>query len=498
MPEIAVTIPGTDYVEILLPKTEQEISVPLRWLNMTKIMDAFTREEAGDAELFAELFRGKAVFDHSERQWYLFGEHAWEKDRTGQVKKLVINQVAAQYLNAAAELRGLGLETSKDTIKDLHQRAASLRFSGRIDRVLGLAGIQDGIALTGEEWHKDVLLLACTNGVINLRDGFEFRQGKPEDYLRSVIPTEWKGIDEPAPRWEQFLLEIFAGKEEMSDFVRRLFGYGLTGLASEDRFPVLWGEGRNGKDTLLGVLEKVLGNEFAAPVKSEIIVSSDYNTSNATPQIMALRNRRLVWVSETNEGARINAGQVKLLTGGGTISARPLYGKPVEFAPTHMIMLMTNHKPHTGDDDAIWKRLLLIEFGQKFVDNPVAPNERKKDGFLEQKLVGEASGILAWLIRGAIEYFNIGISEPEIVTNATKEYRSKEDIIEEFLRDNCETGSGYSEDTKSLYEAYREWSDSSGYGRGMSKTAFGERLAKRFTRRHIRTGWVYDGLRVSI
>jgi hypothetical protein len=31
--------------------------------------------------------------------------------------------------------------------------------------------------------------------------------------MRTVCPTEWRGFTAPAPRWEQFLDEIFADRE---------------------------------------------------------------------------------------------------------------------------------------------------------------------------------------------------------------------------------------------------------------------------------------------
>ena len=83
--------------------------------------------------------------------------------------------------------------------------------------------------------------------------------------------------------------------------------------------------------------------------------------------------------TESREGQRINAGLVKQLTGGDSITTRTLREKPVTFKPTHKVMLLTNHKPHiNAEDQAMWDRILLIPFEQRFIDHPKAPNERKK------------------------------------------------------------------------------------------------------------------------
>lgn len=465
------------------------------WLPNDLVMEAFYRGETGDAEILAALYAGHIAYDHSEREWYFFEGHAWKKDRCNQLIHLVTNNVASQYIHAAAVIKGLGVESQEETVKELIKRAGVLRFKGRIDRVLALAASQPTLSLTGDEWHSDTLLIACPNGVLDLRDG-SFRDGRPEDYLRTTIPTEWKGSDEPAPRWEKFLCEIFANDTDLIDFVQRLFGYGLTGLSSDDKFPILWGEGRNGKDTMFETIEEVLGNEMAAPVQSEIIISAQKNPHGATPTLIAMRNRRIVWVSETDEGTRINGAQVKLLTGGGTIAARQLHKEAIVFKPTHLIMLMTNHKPHTGDDDALWKRLLLIEFSQRFVDEPIAPNEHPCDTMLSAKLKLEASGILAWVVKGVKLWQEQGLKPPRQVTENTNAYRKHEDTINQFLVDCCEMGEDYSDGASYIFNKYREWSEENGFGKGMSSVAFGERMVKRFTRERDMRGIKYRGLRV--
>jgi putative DNA primase/helicase len=77
----------------------------------------------------------------------------------------------------------------------------------------------------------------------------------------------------------------------------------------------------------------------------------------ATPHLVDLQGKRLVWDSETKEGDRLNIAQIKLLTGGGEISARRLHGHQYTFLPTHKLLLMTNYKPHAdARDKAFWSR----------------------------------------------------------------------------------------------------------------------------------------------
>ena len=346
-------------------------------------------EEAGDAELFAHLYNGRRVlFDHSEKQWYMWGGHHYRSDKTGIIRRLVIAQLATQYLYHAAELtreaeaEGEAGAHKRGQADHLVKRAKQLRKLQRIDNILKLA--QSWLGIEGGDWDTRADLLAVENGVVELETG-TLRAGQTSDTIRTVAPTKWRGLHEPAPRWEQFTFEIFGGEVELSNFLQRLLGIGLYGAVKEHCLPIFFGVGRNGKDTLLETVNSVLGS-CAGAVSSDVLVPDKRPRGGAaSPHLCDLQGRRIAWVSETDEGARFSVGQVKYLTGGGSISARPLYGKQYEFAPSHLLLLITNNKPHAtapaGDlfaeyqkwaqKGAMWRNTFGEKMGAKFTKKTI-------------------------------------------------------------------------------------------------------------------------------
>lgn len=459
-------------------------------LSIDFVLAAHGKAEIGDAEIMAALYPKKIVFDRASKDWYFFNGQHWQPDAKGLVSNLVSYQVAAQYLNAAAQKQFEGAD--KELVDGLVKHGNSLRFSNRISNVLKLATSNQSLALAGDEWDQCQWLLPVANGVVNLKTG-ELQDGKPGDYVKTYTPVEWRGLDCPAPRWGQFLDEIFNENKELVSFVNRLYGYGVTGVSTEHVFPVLYGHGRNGKDTLIEMIMRALG-PMASIISKDVVLAGFRNTGSATPHLYSLRGLRIAWVSETNEGSRLDAGQVKMLTGGGTIVARPLYGKEIRFRPTHLLSLISNHRPHASADDyALWQRLVLIPFELLFVDDPKEAHERKKDANIKDKLEAEASGILAWLVRGCLEWQRFGLKPPECVKNSTKEYQDDEDLIGQFITDSCVVGPPYSVRSSELYQAYVEWSK--GFGiREMNGNTFGARIAKRFELERRKTGRFYVGI----
>jgi putative DNA primase/helicase len=143
-------------------------------------------------------------------------------------------------------------------------------------------------------------------------------------------------------------------------------------------------------------------------------------------------------------------------------------------------MLITNNKPHvTAEDPAIWDRLRLIPFTQRFVEKPKRENEHQKDKYLSDKLQKEAPGILAWLVRGCLDWQRTGgLHAPDSVMGATEDYRREEDILGRFLTECTISKKGATTRASELYQAYKTWCERNGIT-PRSNTTFGKKI-KRF------------------
>lgn len=476
------------------PESTQSIS-------SKEILEALNENEDGDAKLFIKIHRGHFLFDHAAERWYEWAGHFWKEDvidratevLTGVIDVYATEATRQQWERLKAEKAGQGDRAKKHAaVEDaLLKRIRALQSKGRKENVLFLARTGgESLAIRGDEWDRDSWLLCCLNGVIGLRTA-EHRPGRPDDFMKTVAPTEWKGLNEPAPSWEKFLTEIFANDRELISYVRRLFGYCVTGQTSEHISPILWGKGRNGKGTLLEILAYVLG-DYAGQIEAELILKQKFAKHSGGPSsdLMTLRGKRFVWGSETDEGRKLNAGKLKWLTGGDTLTGREVFGRrQISFRPTHKLLLLTNSKPHArADDYALWQRINLIPFTQSFVTNPRLPDEKKADPTLPDKLKDEASGILSWLLQGCLEWQAEGLNPPETVKAATEAYREEEDFIKLFIDEKCKTGPELEIKAGDLYHAFKQWCDENGI-RAISGSSFGKEFKDRF-----RCGRNYKGI----
>ncbi len=493
-------------------------------LDTRRVLAYLGENEYGDARFFAAAFANQVCYDSTCKEWYVWAGHFWQKDTTGQIRQLVSGDLASLYLHAAADLNSAHAEADlkmrtllesgaresdaeirqlKESysaigqeIKALRDRAWSLRSAKRCKNVMEY--IQVAMGITSDQWDTNQWALATPSGVLDLHSG-TIRPGQPTDFIRTVCPTPWTGLHTPCPRFERFLQEIFEDKpdrDELIAYLQRLFGYGITGMTTDHVFPILYGEdGRNGKDTLLGTLEAVLGPLVGAVSNDVFLTPERFRGGGAaTPHLCDLQGKRLVWGSETKQGDKLNIAQIKLLTGGGAISARPLYGKQYSFTPTHKLVLMTNYKPHAdARDKAFWARACLITFGMRFVEEPKAENERRADPTLKAELLAERSGILAWLVRGCLQWQEMGLQIPSSVRLETSKYREEEDRLALFIEERCLVAPHASVGADALYSAYKDWCKQNNLS-ALTGTAFGRDMGKRFEKTRGKQGNIYQGI----
>lgn len=445
--------------------------------NNLTVDEALNRSEKGDAELFEQIFKGEIKFDNSEKAWYIKRRNYYELDRKGEIFNM-FEAVVREYLEAAANY----ISINKSLSEGMAKRAQQLLSIKRVKNVLEFAARLPSISLSGDEWDIDPMTLPAVNGLIDLTTG-NTRNIKPNELIRVYSPTEWKGLNYPAPLWEKALNDIFNNDQELISYFQRYLGYCITGVTKEQKTNFLVGDGSNGKNLVIDTIMNVLGNDFSYTTQTDSLMETDrYGGGNeAKPFVAMLRDKRLVIANESKENQKLNISQMKQLTGDERITARKLRQEPVTFKLTHKIILITNHLPkiQDGGDYAIWRRIVCVPFGTTFKENPTQANEKPIDTELSEKLKAEYPGILAWLVRGCLEWQRQGLNPPAIVKAATAEYQSAEDNITEFITSSITQKQSAFITTKALYEAYEKFCILNDYV-ATSKSKFGQRITKQF------------------
>lgn len=430
---------------------------------------------------FATVLKFNAV----DKKWFFFNGSYWQEDIGNQKVELAAERVANSIKKEKPEL-SFSTKTDEDKAmnewyrfqKDSRSHMAKMHM---IDEFKKYVIVKHG------EFDKEDMLLNTESGYVDLSNGELHDHDIDKKFSHQTLAEYSDNVD--APLWDKFLNQIFNSDEELIHYVQKAIGYSFTGSVDEQCLFILNGRGRNGKSVFSNVVSDVAGN-YAKQMNVQTIVAKKNQSGSANSDIARLEGARIVTSSELNEGDRFDESLVKQLTGGDKILARFLYGSEFEYKPKFKIWMATNHLPIIrGTDDGIWRRIKIIPF------NIQIPKE-KVDKKLEYKLKAEYTGILNWIVQGAIMWQQEGLEDPEAVKQVIENYRAEMDPLDAFLEECCTTGQNYSIKAREMYDAYHEWAKESEEYK-MSMTKFGREMSKKLLRVKKRDGWCYVGLKLK-
>ena len=118
----------------------------------------------------------------------------------------------------------------------------------------------------------------------------------------------------------------------------------------------------------------------------------------------------------------------------------------------------------------------------------------RSDRELRGKLLSEAEGVLAWAVAGAVRWHGEGLGRPSEVEQAGAAWRSKSDQTGRFREACCVIGQFASVPSRSLYQAYRKWTEEVGEP-AQPENIFSDLMTEQgFNSHHVKKGNVYDGI----
>lgn len=451
------------------------------------VKEALPLTEFGNTERMLRQFGDNLMFVPETARWYVWTGNHWEK--------CVGNEVQIEHM-AKETIRGLVAEAAElddDRLSEFFEFCKISQRAVMVRNMVTLASSDPRVVVPARELDKNTHLLGVRNGVVDLRTGALLPASK--DLRITMTACCNYNPKARAPLFERTVSQVFFDNSEMIDFFERSIGYSTMGDPKEEVLFIPFGNGANGKGTLLNTIRQVLG-DYAASAGAESFISDGKNAGGAggaREDLVRLRGKRFVYVNEPDENGELREGAVKSMTGNDAMTARGLFAKDsVEILPSWVVFMPTNHKPIVkGSDNGIWRRLVLLPFERDFEKDTDVPKDKK----LKEKLRAEDEGVLAWIVRAAIRYQRDGLVPPEAVRAARDSYRTQMDLLAEWLEECCEQNVSFEEPMQRLWRSWEQFAKDRGIINYVkSSTALARRLDSRFPSRkgtggvRLRTG----------
>lgn len=427
--------------------------------------------QGGMVKRTLRLAAGRIAYDPERRTWYEQGPSGlW---RAGDAD--IPAAWAHRAVEAARQVEMDQYEEEKqDKFRSYLNEAATTTYTTAVATELRRLARDHGIDVSASRFDADPFLVAFANGVVDIRTG-ELRAIRPDDFIATSSPYNYN----PAAKRSDF--EAFLASAQPDPLVRkclqRAFGYSLTGSTKERvAFWHFAPVGTNGRSTLFNMLAPALGGYYGA-ANSRVLTKQQRNINGAIGQdLIDLDGKRMLVTNETVEGAQVS-DDYKNIVSGDLRADRPHAQANRQHRTIGKFHIPTNHLPHVTPDKATRLRTVLFTWGVSF--------EGREDRFLEEKLMAEAEGILAWMIQGATEWYadlvkvGTGLAIPASMIAARDEWFSQEDAVsgwlEECALDARQMPKKEWATVAELYDSFCRWTTKKRVP-PMSDTAFGRRL----------------------
>lgn len=463
-----------------------------------------------------------ASVDSRRVEWYHFNGTYWKKIPQGiELRNKMTTEVAQVISDTRSRIRRR-LETLDENQRTWEE--ARMKKMLKIEESLYQSGFKDSVMKEcvgifyeedfAQKLNANQYLIGFANGVLDLRvpvdpldlaKGYTvaFRKAEPMDFItfmagryvtKNCDPIDYIEYDEYNldqteihAKIDDFMCKLFP-KPELRTYMWRKLASCLEGANKEQTYETWIGVGGNGKSKLVDLMSMVLG-DYASSLQATAMTRKRPDAGAANPDIMAIRNKRFIYMAEPDDKEPLNTSRMKQFTGEDDVEARGLFEEQTKFKITGKIFMLCNAFPAINTmDRGTWRRVRAVPFESKFVDPNVeeinvAANVYPRDNQLDQNLLAWREHFMSRLVHiYKTEYQPNGLGQvPAIVTQESTKYQESFDSVGKFMRARIREvkKGGYEEDIKNIFRTYKAWYEEigGGVGRKLSQMELYKRLS---------------------
>jgi putative DNA primase/helicase len=335
---------------------------------------------------------------------------------------------------------------------------------GRVMKMLATV-VDAGAGIEMPGWRGQTLPFGLTDAeglleVVPLKNGLfhlvtrEFIAHTPEFFNGSVLDFEYDR-EAKAPRFEEFLKELWPEDEKGREMALRVIGLCMTFITKYQKMFMLIGPPRSGKGTIARLIKALVGSEAYKGTSVSVLGDTFGMAELINARVAVLPDIRL---SSAGWG-RADAAMERMLaiSGEDVMSVNRKNQKYWNGTLRVKFILMSNHLPAFEDDSgAFASRFILFELVQSWLG--------KEDVELDEKLRKERSGIFNLAVGALARLRADGVLRtPPSGEELAKNFTALTQAIKGFIEDECILGPNEDAVGEALLERYIEWAKQKGY-----------------------------------
>lgn len=318
--------------------------------------------------------------------------------------------------------------------------------------------MKNAVHFLEKEWQENPLLLNVKNGMVDMEKKIIIPHD-PDHNSRTQLPVPFEPTAQ-CPKWLKFLKDIFPedDNDEKKFLLQQFFGYCLLRDCRFQKALFMYGTGSNGKDTVLHVLEAMVGSENVSYMPLADLCK--------TFKPAHLQNKLVNLATETNTREVLAMDIFKQIVGGGSITTERKYGQQFSFQPYCKFISAMNDMPVITDKShGFARRIISLVFTRRFEQHEMISH-------FERRLFDELPGIFKWAMEGwAVLLSHDKFVIPDQVAKDTAHLITTLNPQALWMLECCEYGQELYQHKPSAYKSYRQWCND-GQNRPVSRNNF--------------------------
>jgi len=324
------------------------------------------------------------------------------------------------------------------------------------DKIVCLRAIIPELEITDDKGY----IANVKNGLLNIYTK-ELKPHTPEFVSLIQYPVNYiPGFK--CPNWDKCIKDWMKGPENIKKtrLLQQFCGYCLSSSMNYDKSLFMVGDGGNGKSTFVDTIAMVLGKDATSHIDLEGLYGEF--------GLAGLIGKRLNVIEEV-QGNYYQSNKLKKLISGEEVTINIKYKSQFTFRPQAKFVFSVNMLPRVDDtSNATERRILCLQFLNNYRENPNY-ELRSNAGLLSKEL----SGVLNWMIEGAIDLENNkGFSITKEQEEMLNEYREENSSVDGFLADCVMESEFEFIYVPDLYTEYKAWSATDGGRKSKSNITF--------------------------
>jgi putative DNA primase/helicase len=426
--EVCARFESMDPGSVKRHSREEHAQSTVAGIPLTSAWDGAQTDDAVLIEKFGEPFRITGLESQKGPRVEDFNPHYWSA-RYGLETLVLFDSPASRFYQYDEKTGVWNLVRDEDMRNAL--ASYLLRYARETDQQVlsykrDLRRLGEMVLILKGLLHRPDVLTGRPRGVIHLANGMlhldcsppELRAFSYKYFSRNQCPISFDA-NATCPRFLNDLVYAAINADD-AKLLQRFGGMFLLGRNVFQVFLILTGLGGSGKGTIVRILLAIIGHCNVKHLRTRLLEERF--------ELDDLDQASLLVGSDVNADflSQRGASVIKALTGGDPLTMEAKGGAKRVIVAEHNILITCNSRLRVnleGDASAWARRIRIIKFDRTPLNGPIA----KFDEFL---LRNEASGILNWLICGAVEIMS-RMNQGQAFPLTTEQLESVEDLLAE-------------------------------------------------------------------